>query len=626
MTAKAMIARNRLEGEGPVKRVTGESNRSHNARPRQSSRNAATLAALAPLAIAGVSGQLPAQTDADPDERPNIVFVLSDDQGWSDVGFNGGEFYETPYLDRMAREGMIFTDAYSGGPNCAPTRASLISGMYPPRHMIYTPFRKSSIDPRQMRLWVPVRGIFWSRAGLNPPERDPFEVRRELNPSVVSFAEVLKQGGYTTARLGKWQVGPDTQGFDVSSSDGKPGTESEHYKDPDATFDLTDAGVEFIRENRDRPFFLYLAHWDPHLPLVARDELVAKYKEKLASWTKNENTYDPTYAAMVEAVDTSVGRILETLDELNLSEKTLIIFSSDNGGDERVSINRPLRGFKRSLYEGSVRVPTCMRWPGVIEAGSKSTTPITSVDFLPTFAELAGVDLPTTQPVDGESFVALLKGELAPRDRAIFWHFPLYSNRRGLATPASAIRKGDWKLIEYFEDGRLELYNLAADISESRNLADAEPAMARELHEELRAWREETNAPEPRPANPFYTGPLTALFEAVPSRHTGSSPFNLRVRFSEAVVTSEEALRTTAIGLTGGQITQARRIEGLDWLWELTVVPSGAASVLLTLPATASCSATGAVCTAGGKPLSNSLALTIPGHRRWSRFLGRRTR
>ena len=437
-------------------------------------------------------------------QRPNIVLVLSDDQGWNDVGFNGGEFYETPHLDRMAREGMIFTDAYSGGPNCAPTRASLISGMYVPRHRIYTPGGKSKINPRQMKLWVPVQQRFLEQAGMEAPEHDPFETRQALDPHVVSFAEVLKEGGYTTARFGKWHGGPDTQGFDISSSDGKPGTERNHYNDPDVTFDLTDVGVEFIRKNRDRPFFLYLAHWDVHSPLVARDELVTKYKKKLASWTKNKNPYNPTYAAMIEAVDTSVGRILEALDELDLSEKTLVIFSSDNGGT-RVSINRPLRGVKGSLYEGGVRVPTCMKWPGVIEAGSKSATPITSVDFLPTFAELAGVSLPTTQPVDGESFVALLRGQRALSDRAIFWHYPLYLT--GRASPASAIRKGDWKLIEYFEDGRLELYNLAADISESKNLADTAPSMARELHAQLRAWREATNAVEPRTANPYYAGP-----------------------------------------------------------------------------------------------------------------------
>ena len=436
-------------------------------------------------------------------QQPNIVFVLSDDQGWNDVGFNGGEFYETPHLDRMAQEGMIFTNAYSGGPNCAPTRASLISGMYVPRHMIYTPGGKSKINPRQMKLWVPVQQRFLEQAGVTAPKRDPFEVRQALRPSVVSIAEVLKKGGYTTARLGKWHGGPDTQGFDFSSSDGKPGTERNHYNDPDVTFELTDVGIEFIKENRDRPFFLYLSHWDVHSPLVAREELVAKYKQKLASWTRNKNPYNPTYAAMVEAVDTSVGRIIETLDELNLSDRTLVIFSSDNGGT-RVSINRPLRGVKGSLYEGGVRVPTCMKWPGVIESGTKSATPITSVDFLPSFAELAGVPLPTTQPVDGESFVALLRGQRAPDNRAIFWHYPLYLT--GRASPASAIRKGDWKLIEYFEDGRLELYNLAVDISESYNLAATETGRTRELHQELKAWRKATNAVEPRMANPYYAG------------------------------------------------------------------------------------------------------------------------
>lgn len=434
-------------------------------------------------------------------QPPNIVLILSDDQGWNDVGFNGGEFYETPHLDRLAREGMVFTNAYSSGPNCAPTRASLISGMYVPRHRIYTPGGKSKADPRRMRLWVPVQERYLERHGVTDPPADPFEVRQALEPRVESIAEVLKRGGYATARFGKWHVGQDRQGFDISTSDGKPGTERNHYNDPDVSFELTDAGVEFIRRNRDRSFFLYLSHWDVHGPLVARKDLVAKYETKLASWTKNNHPYNPTYAAMVEAVDTSVGRILETLDDLNLAERTLVIFSSDNGGT-RVSINRPLRGVKGSLYEGGVRVPTCMRWSGVIRPRSKSATPITSVDFLPTFAELAGVPLPTGQPVDGESFVPLLKGRTGLQSRSIFWHYPLYLT--GRASPASAIRKGDWKLIEFFEDGRTELYNLSTDIGESENLAGTVPGKARELHQELIAWRRATNAVEPREPNPYY--------------------------------------------------------------------------------------------------------------------------
>lgn len=434
-------------------------------------------------------------------QPPNIVLILADDLGWNDVGFNGAEFYETPNLDRMAREGLVFSNAYTSGPNCAPTRASLISGMYPPRHMVYTPGGRAKIDPRRMRLWVPVQQRFWERSGVTDPIPDAFEIRQALDPSVVSIAEVLRQGGYATARFGKWHAGPDTQGFDASSSDGKPGTEQNHYDDPNVTFDLTDVSVGFIKDNRQRPFFLYLSHWDVHGPLVARPRLVAKYEEKLASWTRNEKPYNPTYAAMVEAVDTSVGRIHETLDEFDLAEKTLVIFSSDNGGT-RVSINQPLRGVKGSLYEGGVRVPTCMRWPDVIAAGTKSLTPITSVDFLPTFAELAGVTLPAGQPVDGESFAPLLKGQPALENRAIFWHYPLYL--AGRATPASAIRKGDWKLIEFFEDGRLELYNTATDISEARNLADALPAKTSELHQELIDWRDATDAVEPREPNPYY--------------------------------------------------------------------------------------------------------------------------
>ena len=434
-------------------------------------------------------------------QPPNIVLILADDLGWNDVGFNGDEFYSTPHLDRMAQEGMVFTNAYSSGPNCAPTRASLISGMYPPRHMIYTPGGRSKIDPRMMKLAVPVQQRFWERIGVTDSIPDTFEVREALAPRVASIAEVLKQGGYVTARLGKWQVGPDPQGFDTVSSNGKPGRERKHYSDPDVSFDLTNASVEFISDHHNRPFFLFLSHWDVHSPLVARPGLVAKYEEKLASWTKNDKRYNPTYAAMVEAVDSSVGRILETLDELDLAESTLVIFSSDNGG-ANVSINEPLRGVKGSLYEGGIRVPTCMAWPGVIAPGSESHTPISSVDFLPTFAELAGVPLPDGQPVDGESFAPILRQQAALEDRAIFWHYPLYLT--GRATPASAVRKGDWKLIEFFEDRRLEMYNVANDIGESRNMADAVPAKARELHRELVAWRKATNAVEPEEPNRYY--------------------------------------------------------------------------------------------------------------------------
>ena len=220
-------------------------------------------------------------------QPPNIVVILADDRGWNDVGFNDDEFYETPLLDRMVREGMIFASAYSGGPNCAPTRASLISGMYPPRHMVYTPGGKSKIDPRQMKLWVPVQRRFWEQTGVTDPIPDDFEVRQSLDPNVVSIAEVLRQGGFATARFGKWHVGPDTQGFDVSSSDGKPGTEKNHYSDPDVTFDLTDVGVDFIKENRHGPFFLQFSHWDVHGPLDARRHLIAKYEEKLVAWTRN---------------------------------------------------------------------------------------------------------------------------------------------------------------------------------------------------------------------------------------------------------------------------------------------------------------------------------------------------
>ncbi len=428
-------------------------------------------------------------------QPPNIVLILVDDLGWKDVGFNGAEFYETPNMDRMAEAGMIFTDAYSGGPTCAPTRASLISGMYPPRHMIYTPAIRSRISARKMRLLAPLDSKYWHHIGITDPVPDPFPVRGKLPSSVVSIADVLKTAGYRTARIGKWQIARNNMRFDESNGVGDT-------KDPESTFKQAEAGVKFIKKNRDRPFFLFLSHNDVHEPLVARKNLVDKYKDKLKSLPKRKRDYNPTYAAMIDAVDSSVGRIIETLDKYDLSEKTLVILTSDNGGDEATN-NAPLRSRKQSLYEGGIRVPTCMKWPGVIEAGTKSSVPITTVDFLPTFASLAGAELPTGQSVDGESFEPLLRGSThSLAERAIFWHYPLYM--LDITTPASAIRKGNWKLIEFFDGERLELYDLASDISESNNLASAKPGRAKNLHQELIEWRRVTNAPVPQQLNPHY--------------------------------------------------------------------------------------------------------------------------
>ena len=456
---------------------------------------------------------------------PNIVFILADDLGYSDVGFNGQRFYETPNIDRLAREGMILEQAYSGGPNCAPTRACMMTGCYVPRHKIHQPGAGSKGDPYAMKVKTPLQSGHKKKlpkeAHDDPP---PFESRLQLDPAFVCIPEVLGEAGYKTARYGKWHLGEDTQGFDISSPDGVL-DEHKHrqsfYGDVDVARRLTDASVAFIEDNREGPFYLYLAHYDVHTPIKAEEAVTEKYREKLTHWDDDSWEFDPVYAAMVEAVDTSVGRVLDQLDASGLADNTLVIFSSDNGGLSRVTSNLPLRAGKGSLYEGGVRVSTCARWPEVVEAGALNTTPITSVDWLPTFAELAGADLPESQPRDGVSMVPVLKGG-SLEERSIFWHHPFYLSGEKFenfipqeggkagegigwrSVPASSIRRGEWKLVEYFDDGRTELYHLTQDPGEQHEVGAEQATKRDELHAELKAWRKATGAIEPWDKNPYY--------------------------------------------------------------------------------------------------------------------------
>jgi arylsulfatase A-like enzyme len=449
-----------------------------------------------------------------PQERPpNIVMVLVDDLGWSDVGYNGSSFYETPNIDALAREGMVFSRGYAGGANCAPTRASLLSGMDPPRHHIYSPGGKAKGAPRYMRLEVPTRRS--EREVVFPPSKT------SLAPAVVSLAEMLSAAGYSTARLGKWHLGSDTQGFHWSSGDGASPADSQHLGDPNVGERLTDAALAFISAQGNEPFFLLLSHWDVHTPFAARPEAVARYREKLSAFEGQE--WNPTYAAMIENVDRSVGRIREFLRERGLAEDTLFMFASDNGGKVGTTPDAALRGGKGSFLEGGIRVPTLVAWPGTIAAGSVSEVPVTSVDWMPTLAEASGAALPdaAVQPVDGRSLLPLLRGEPAPEleERAIFWFTPLYL--RGSADtaqkpvygtghlywrgiPAAVVMKGPYKLTRFFEDGSLELYDVEKDPRETRNLVEAEPERVRELEARLDAWLAETRAPVPTALNPDF--------------------------------------------------------------------------------------------------------------------------
>lgn len=414
--------------------------------------------------------------------KPNIVFILIDDMGYSDLPCYGHRFHETPVIDRLAEEGMRFTDAYAACPVCSPTRASLLSGQYPARVGVI------DFIPGH---WRPYEKL---RVPSNRTQYLPLEI--------VTLAETLKTQGYVSAMIGKWHLGgkdhtPEKQGFDFVRQGGA------NRNDKRVTA-LTDNAIEFVEQNQNKPFFLYLSHHSVHIPLEAPQELVEKYenKPKPAGGVNNA-----TYAAMVEHLDRNTGRLLAKIDELDLEDETIVVFYSDNGGLRQmftgkgpiVTTNAPLRDEKGTLYEGGIREPLIVRWPGVVKPGSTCGTAVTSVDFYPTLSEIAGAPRPSGQALDGRSLLPLLRGKKRFDDRALFWHYPVYHH----SSPASAVRQGDWKLIEFFEDGALELYNLRDDIGERNNLAARMPEKTRELHRKLAAWRQSVNAAMPQP-NPDF--------------------------------------------------------------------------------------------------------------------------
>jgi len=437
-------------------------------------------------------------------ERPNVVFFLIDDLGWTDVSFMGSKYYETPHVDRLASQGMVFRSAYANAPNCAPSRACLMSGQYTPRHGIYT-VGDSKRGNAQFRKLEPTKNT------------------TTLADRFVTIGEALQASGYTTATMGKWHLGkdPTSQGFDVNIAGrewGSPSGGGYHspYKYPNLVTEkpgeyLTDRlgqeACQFIETNKDKPFFLYLTHYAVHTPIQAKKSLAAKYKAKdPVGGHKNAS-----YAAMIESMDDSIGAVLGKLDALKLTEKTIVIFFSDNGGHGGVTSNAPLRGSKGMLYEGGIREPLVIKWPGVTSSGSTSDEPVIGVDLYPTLLEATGAAKPKDYLLDGKSLVPLLKESTASLNRpALFWHFPCYlqgyTPRHGpfRTTPASAIRMGDWKLIEFFEDNTLELYHLKNDLGEKNNLAQKMPEKTQELHQALRTWRKEVKAPVPTEKNPRY--------------------------------------------------------------------------------------------------------------------------
>ncbi len=432
-------------------------------------------------------------------EPPNIILLLADDLGWTGLSCFGSDLYETPHLDRLAGSGMRFSDAYAACTVCSPTRASIMTGMYPAR------LHLTDFIAGQNRPFAKLQIPRWTKG---------------LEHRHVTIAEALRDHGYRTAQIGKWhlnqagrppsETSPQTHGFDfvVDKPVGtkgyrlQPGRNRDGESGSDYLTDyLTDQAVSFIDRSQDQPFFLYFAYNVPHTPIDGREDLVAAYRSKIRPGLVHNN---PEYAAMVSSMDQSVGRILERLDRHGLTDHTVVIFTSDNGGltqrygkHDGFTQNLPLRRGKGSAYEGGVRVPAIVRWPGVTPPDSVCSEPICTIDYYPTLLEIAGTkgDAQHNAKIDGRSLTPLLKSPAATFDRDLFWHYPHY--HAGGDSPYSAIRSGRWRLIEFLEDSRVELYDLQHDAGEQQDLASTSPEQTQTLIRKLHAWRRQVSAQMP---------------------------------------------------------------------------------------------------------------------------------
>jgi arylsulfatase A-like enzyme len=434
---------------------------------------------------------------------PNIVYILADDLGWTDLGCQGSEYYETPNIDRLASQGVRMLRYYNSQ-NCAPTRAALMSGQYAPRTGVYT---VNTLE----------RGTAADRAMKVPGNENRLPLDRVILP------QALKAAGYATGMFGKWHLGnegdyhPRRRGFDEAIvSDGRhfdfsTNPAAEYPKGQYLADFLTDRAVDFIGRHKDKPFFLYLPHFAVHTPIQAKEAYVVAWTKKPAKGTH----WNATYAAMIQSVDESVGRVVARLEELGLTQDTVVIFSSDNGGlggyyrteapseKKGFTDNAPLRGGKGTLYEGGIRVPFIARWPGVIAPGTTNDTPVAHVDVYPTFLDIARARPSKGATLDGVSFAGLWRQPAQPLAReAIYWHFPgyleSYVHPTGWRTgPVGAIHAGDFKLLEFFETGRAELYNWRSDAGESRDLAAEMPERVRTMRAQLAAWRAAVKAEMP---------------------------------------------------------------------------------------------------------------------------------
>jgi len=423
-------------------------------------------------------------------EKPNIIFILADDLGWAELGCYGNKFNETPNLDKLASQGMRFTEAYAAAPVCSPYRAALMTGQYPARLGITDYLRPNDA--------------------------------KHLSTDYVTIAEMLRQAGYTTGIIGKWhltgyanhgakEISPDLHGFDeviVSENRGIGGGSYFHPYHFNREIEKRLPGkeylvdrcnleaVEFIARHKDTPFFLYLSHYAVHTRLLGKDELLAKYENKPGAGKGNRaRLNNPHLAAQLESIDEGAGMIMDKLDELDIADNTVLIFTGDNGGEDRVTSNAPLRAGKSTLYEGGIREPLIVRWPKVVKPGGLCNKPTSNIDFYPTFLQLAGSNAERSHPLDGVSILPLLKNPKAELGRdTLYWHYPIEKPHFLGGRSAGAIRKDNFKLIEFFDTGQVELYNLADDISEQHNLALELPDKVAELQKLLAKWRTKVGA------------------------------------------------------------------------------------------------------------------------------------
>lgn len=442
----------------------------------------ATLVALS------ISASL-AHADQPEKRAPNIVFIMADDLGINDLSCYGRKDQATPNLDRLAKQGMRFTSAYSAASICSPTRAAIMTGQSPARLHLTT--------------FLPGRGDAPSQLLLHP------NINQQLPANARTIAEMLRAAGYRTGMIGKWHLGgkgslPTDRGFDYYHP-GQALTKPSATEGGKGEYDLTEKAEKFIEDNKDRPFFLYLCHNNPHVVLTAKDELVAKHKE----------AFNPVYAAMIETLDDCVGRVVAKIDALGLRENTIVVFTSDNGGlhvletpQTPATYNRLFRAGKGFLYEGGIRIPLIVRWKGLFNAGEVVDTPVISTDWTPTFLSIAGIK--TKDTFDGESLESLLRygPGPSPPPREFYWHQPHYTNQGG--RPAGVIRAGNLKLIEHYENGACELYDLSRDPGETTDLAAKQPiyvAYVANLRGRLEKWRRDVGAQE-NTANPKFSGAL----------------------------------------------------------------------------------------------------------------------